>query len=122
MATTAVRTTQPDIEYIKAKIPITAVARDLGLCVKATRRGAGGQKITETVIPIPLSASRRRRTDTAASCVMRNQEVRFQHSPGKPEIPHARMACAEWGADELIAIEVDESNPFVSKTMLIATL
>jgi len=39
---------------------------------------------------------------------MRNQEVRFQLSPGKPEIPHARIACAEWGADELIAIEVDE--------------
>jgi hypothetical protein len=51
-----------------------------------------------------------------------NQEIRFQHSPRKPEIPHARIPCAEWGADELIAIEVDESNLFVSKTMPIATL
>ena len=34
MATTTHGTTQPDVEYIKAKIPITAIARDLGLCVK----------------------------------------------------------------------------------------
>src|SRR5215469_7188677 len=34
MATTTHGTTRPDVEYIKAKIPITAIARDLGLCVK----------------------------------------------------------------------------------------
>jgi hypothetical protein len=34
MTTTVLGTTQPDVEYIKARIPITAVARDLGLCVK----------------------------------------------------------------------------------------
>jgi len=37
MAITSPSTTQPDIEYIKARIPITLVARNLGLCVKGHR-------------------------------------------------------------------------------------
>src|SRR5208337_3698189 len=38
-----------------------------------------------------------------------NKEIRFQHCPREPEIPHARIARPQRSANQLVTIEVDES-------------
>jgi len=35
---------------------------------------------------------------------------------------HARIVCAEWSANQFVTIQVDESDLFVSKILLITTL
>ena len=51
-----------------------------------------------------------------------HEEVRCQHSAGEPEKLHARIARTYWCANQFVAIQVDESDLFVSKTLFITTL
>src|SRR5271165_7562934 len=51
-----------------------------------------------------------------------NQEICFQNGPREPEICHARIVRAEWSADEFVAIQIYESDLFISEIALIATL
>ena len=52
-------------------------------------------------------------------CLIFGMETRksvFQHSPREPEALHAGIARAEWSANQFVAVQVDESDPLVSKT------
>src|SRR5271157_1918213 len=51
-----------------------------------------------------------------------NQEIRFQHRSRKPEFFQACVGGSQPRADQFVAIQIYESNLFVSKTLLIPSL
>jgi hypothetical protein len=52
----------------------------------------------------------------------RNEKISLEHGFRKPEMLHSGVAGAEIHADQLVAVQIYESNPIVSEALRITTL